>query len=42
MITLEDKFIKDKNSLKYLQKFVNWEAAVKSKLELSHQPSGVE
>lgn len=34
IITLEDKFIKDKNSLKYLQKMVNWEAAVKSKLEL--------
>lgn len=34
-ITLEDKFIKDKNSIKYLQKMVNWEAAVKSKLELN-------
>ncbi len=34
LITVDDKFEKDKNSLKNLQKMVNWDAATKSKLEI--------
>ena len=34
MITVEDKFERDKNAMKNLQKMVNWDAAVKSELKI--------
>ncbi|MGL2964790.1 hypothetical protein ACSVH2_13290 [Flavobacterium sp. RSB2_4_14] len=41
IITLEDKFERDKNAMKNRFKMVNWDLAVNSKLELVH-PNGDE
>ncbi|WP_264520745.1 hypothetical protein [Flavobacterium sp. N1994] len=41
IITIEDKFERDKNAMKSRYKMVNWDAAVKSKFELFH-PDGDE
>ncbi len=36
IISVNDKFERDKNAMKNLQKMVNWESAVKSKLEITY------
>jgi len=40
IITLNDKFDRDKNAMKSRFTMVNWESAVKSKLELNHPANG--